>query len=197
MDIERICNVIDAGGLVITPTDTIYGIMADALNETVIKKVYEVKKRSFDKPLIVLMNSFEMVEQYIEELSKIERKIIKRFWPGLVTIIFKKNDRLSNLLTGGNDTIAIRIPDNKDLLKIISKLNRPVISTSANITGTEVITSIEMLEKDLIDKIDYIEDGGILNNESSTIIRIDNGNLIIVREGKIADEIRNYFEVSK
>ena len=148
MDIERICNVIENGGLVITPTDTIYGIMADATNEAVIKKVFEVKQRSYNKPLIVLVDSFEMLENYTEEISEKERKIIDKFWPGLVTIIFKKNSRISNLITGGNDTVAIRIPDNKDLLKIISKLNRQVISTSANITGTEVITSKEMLEKD-------------------------------------------------
>lgn len=197
MDIERICNVIENGGLVITPTDTIYGIMADATNEAVIKKVFEVKQRSYNKPLIVLVDSFEMLENYTEEISEKERKIIDKFWPGLVTIIFKKNSRISNLITGGNDTVAIRIPDNKDLLKIISKLNRPVISTSANITGTEVITSIEMLEKDLIDKIDYIEDGGILNNESSTIIKIDDDKVNILREGKITDEIKKYFEVIK
>lgn len=197
MDIERICNVIENGGLVITPTDTIYGIMADATNEAVIKKVFEVKQRSYNKPLIVLVDSFEMLENYTEEISEKERKIIDKFWPGLVTIIFKKNSKISNLITGGNDTVAIRIPDNKDLLKIISKLNRPVISTSANITGTEVITSIEMLEKDLIDKIDYIEDGGILNNESSTIIKIDDDKVNILREGKITDEIKKYFEVIK
>ena len=193
MDIKKICDVVESGGLVITPTDTVYGIMGDALNEAVIKKIFEVKKRPFGKPLLLLMDSIEMVEQYTDKISEKERKVIEKFWPGLVTIILKKNNKISDLITAGNDTVGIRIPDNKDLLEIIGKLKRPVVSTSANITGTEVITSTMLLEKDLIDNIDYIEDGGDIISESSTIIKIDD-RLNVLREGKLSDEIRKYFE---
>ena len=194
MNIKKICDVVESGGLVITPTDTVYGIMGDALNENVIKKIFEVKKRPFNKPLLLLMDSIEMVEQYTDEISENERKVIEEFWPGLVTIILKKNNKISDLITAGNDTVGIRIPDNKDLLEIIGKLKRPVVSTSANITGTEVITSTMLLEKDLIDNIDYIEDGGDIISESSTIIKVDD-QLKVLREGKLSDEIREYFEV--
>ena len=194
MNIEKICEVLENGGLVITPTDTVYGIMGDALNEDVIRKVFSVKKRSYGKPLILLMNSFEMLNYYTDEISEKEKKIIEKFWPGLVTIILKKNDKISNLITSGSEYVGIRIPDNEDLLKIIGKLNRPVISTSANISGTEVITSIDLLEDDLIDEIDYIEDGGIINNGSSTIIKIDKDKLNILREGVISNLICKYFE---
>lgn len=196
MNIDKICDVINKRGLVITPTDTVYGIMADAMDEDAIKKVYDIKKRGYNKPLIVLMDSFEMVEQYTEELSEMERKLMDRFWPGLVTFILKKNDMISDLITAGNDTVGVRIPDNKDLLEIIRRLKRPVVSTSANITETPVITSTEMLEEEIIKKIDYIEDGGYLDNQSSTIIKYD-GDLIVLREGKIVDEIREYYEVIK
>lgn len=194
MNIKKICDVVESGGLVITPTDTVYGIMGDALNENVIKKIFEVKKRPFNKPLLLLMDSIEMVEQYTDEISEKERKVIEEFWPGLVTIILKKNNKISDLITAGNDTVGIRIPDNKDLLEIIGKLKRPVVSTSANITGTEVITSTMLLEKDLIDNMDYIEDGGDIISESSTIIKVDD-QLKVLREGKLSDEIREYFEV--
>lgn len=194
MNIDKICEVINNGGIVITPTDTIYGIMGDALNENVIRKVFEIKKRPFNKPLLLLMDSFEMVKQYTEEISEKERILMDRYWPGLVTFILKKNDKVSELITSGNDTVGVRIPDNKDLLGIISKLKRPVISTSANITGTEVITSTQLLEKDLIDNIDYIEDGGEVDSQSSTIIKIEDNKLVVLREGKLSREIEEYYK---
>lgn len=197
MNIDKICEVIDNGGLVITPTDTIYGIMADALNEDAIKKVYDVKKRGYNKPLIVLMDSFEMVEQYTEKLSEMEKKLMDKFWPGLVTFILKKNDKISDLITSGNDTVGVRIPDNKDLLEIIRRLKRPVVSTSANITETPVITCIEMLEADIVSNVDYIEDGGLIENESSTIIKMLETDMLVLREGKISNEIKKYYEVIK
>ena len=197
MNIDKICEVINNKGLVITPTDTVYGIMADAMDENAIKKVYDIKKRGYNKPLIILVDSFEMLSHYTEELSEMEKKLMDRFWPGLVTFILKRNDKISDLITAGNDTVGVRIPDNKDLLEIIRRLNRPVVSTSANITETPAITSIEMLEKEIIDNIDYIEDGGYLDNQSSTIVKIDDNKLVILREGKITDEIRNYYEVIK
>lgn len=195
MDIDKIVEVINNGGLVITPTDTIYGIMGDALNEDVIRRIFEVKQRPYNKPLLLLMDSFEMVENYTEELSEMERELINKFWPGLVTFILKKNDKVSNLITAGNDTVGIRIPDNKDLLEIIRRLKRPVISTSANITGTEVIASTKLLEKDLVDNIDYIYDGGDINEVSSTIVRVINNKVNILRDGKLSIEIINYCEV--
>lgn len=196
MNIDKIVDVLNDGGIVITPTDTIYGIMGDALNEDVIKKIFDIKKRPLNKPLLLLMNSFEMVMEYTVEISEKERNLIYRFWPGLVTFILKKNRKVNNLITSGNDTVGIRIPDNKDLLEIISRLNRPVISTSANITGTEVITSTELIEKDLIDNIDYIEDGGEVDNVSSTIVKVENNELIVLRDGKLSEEIINYFKES-
>ena len=197
MNIDKICDVINNKGLVMTPTDTVYGIMADAMDEDAIRGVYNIKKRGYNKPLIILVDSFEMLSQYTEEISEMERKLMNRFWPGLVTFILKKNDKISDLITAGNNTVGVRIPDNKELLEIIRRLNRPVVSTSANITETPVITSIEMLEEDIIDNIDYIEDGGYLDNQSSTIVKINDNELVILREGKIADEIKEYYEVIK
>ena len=193
MNIEKIVKVINDGGLVISPTDTIYGIMADALNDEAIRRVFEVKQRPYNKPLLLLMDSFEMVESYTEKLSEKEKELMNGFWPGLVTIILKKNDKVSDLITSNMDTVGIRIPNNKDLLEVIRRLKRPVISTSANITGTEVITSTKLLEKDLIDNIDYIEDGGEVNNISSSIVRVDDDKIVVLREGIISKEIEDYF----
>ena len=115
MNIEKIVDVINSGGLVISPTDTIYGIMGDALNENVIRRIFEVKHRPLNKPLLLLMDSFKMVCDYTEGLSEKERELMKRFWPGLVTFIVKKNNKVSDLITSNLDTVGIRIPDNEDL----------------------------------------------------------------------------------
>ena len=193
MNVDKICEVINNGGLVISPTDTVYGIMGDACCEEVIKKVYEVKHRPYSKPLILLVSNYDMLMKYTSDISDLEWSIIKKFLPGLVTIILKKNDKVSSLITAGSDYVGIRIPNNKDLLNIISELGRPVISTSANISGSDVITCVDMIEEELKEKIDYIEDGGDIVSSFSTVIRVVDGELEILREGVLSDDIRNYF----
>ena len=192
MNVEKIVDVIDAGGLVISPTDTVYGIMSSIDNDSV-KKVFESKNRNVNKPLILLMDSIEMIKDYTSNISEIEEKLINKFMPGLVTIILKKNNKVSDLITCGMDTVGVRIPDNKDLLEIIKKHGRPVVSTSANITGSEVITSIDMIDDDLRRNVDYIEDGGKIISSSSTIVRFDDNKLKILREGLLANEIKEFF----
>ncbi len=193
MDIKRIVNVINEGGLVISPTDTVYGIMADAMDEEVIKKVFEVKKRPFSKPLILLMDSLEMIKEYTLDLSVEECELISKFLPGKLSIILKKNEMISDLITSGKDTVAIRIPDNKELLQVIRCLGRPIVSTSANISDNEIITKVDDIDKELAKSIDLIVDGGVMSNVSSTVVRFDEGKLVILREGELADKIRKMY----
>lgn len=193
MNIANITRVLDSGGLVIMPTDTVYGIMADATNEEAIRRVYDAKKRDYRKPLILLMGSYGMIKKYTEDITEMEDKIIKDFFPGTVTIILRKNDRISNLISAGGDSVGIRVPDNKELLEIIKKLDRPLVSTSANISDKEVITNISMLDDELKKKIDYVCDGGEVVAASSVIIKVDNNEVRILREGKLSSEIRERF----
>lgn len=193
MDIDKIVSVVDSGGLVITPTDTVYGIMGDSLDENVIRKVYSVKRRTFSKPLILLMSDVEMIKKYTSDISDVEWDLINHFLPGLVTIVLKKNDLVSPLITSNSDYVGIRIPDNSELVEIIKKLGRPVISTSANISDSDVITRVNMISDELLSGIDYVYDGGEINNLSSTIIRVIDGELVILRRGELADEIESYF----
>ena len=193
MDIDKIVSVVDSGGLVITPTDTVYGIMGDSLDESVIRKVYSVKRRTFSKPLILLMSDVEMIRKYTSNISDVEWDLINHFLPGLVTIILKKNDLVNPLITSNSDYVGIRIPNNSELINIIEKLGRPVISTSANISDSDVITRVDMISDELLSGIDYVYDGGEINNLSSTIIRVVDGKLVILRRGELADEVESYF----
>lgn len=191
MNIDKICNILDAGGVVISPTDTVYGIMGDALDENVVRKIYDIKKRPYSKPLLLLMSDLDMIFGYTNSLKSNEIKLLQSVLG--VTVILKKNEKISNLITANGDYVGIRIPDNKELIEIISKLNRPVVSTSCNISDEEVITSISLLDDSLKNSVDYIYDGGDVNSLPSTIVKFDSDKLIIIRAGKNSEKIRGMF----
>lgn len=185
-----IINTLKDGKLVIMPTDTIYGIIGDATNEDVINKVYEVKERPHDKPLLILVSNFSMLHELVTEIPKETEKIIKKFWPGPLTILFKKSSKVSDALTANSALVAIRMPNDKRLLNIMNHLNRPLISTSANISSHDAITNPNQLEEKMKEKIDLIVDEGTVNNEASTLITIVNGKIEILREGSLTEKIR-------
>lgn len=185
-----IINTLKDGKLVIMPTDTIYGIIGDATNEDVINKVYEVKERPHDKPLLILVSNLSMLHELVTEIPKETEKIIKKFWPGPLTILFKKSSKVSDTLTANSSLVAIRMPNDKRLLNIMNHLNRPLISTSANISSHDAITNPNQLEEKMKEKIDLIVDEGTVNNEASTLITIVNGKIEILREGSLTEKIR-------
>lgn len=191
MNIDKICDILNGGGVVISPTDTVYGIMGDALNEDVVRKIYNIKRRPYTKPLLLLMSDLNMVFEYTNSLNSNEIKLLQSVLG--VTVILKKSDKISNLITANDDYVGIRIPDNKELIEIISKLNRPVVSTSCNISDEEVITSISLLDDSLKNSVDYIYDGGDVNSLPSTIVKFDNDKLIVLRAGKNSEKIRGMF----
>ena len=185
-----IINTLKDGKLVIMPTDTIYGIIGDATNEDVINKVYEVKERPHDKPLLILVSNLSMLHELVTEIPKETEKIINKFWPGPLTILFKKSSKVSDALTANSALVAIRMPNDKRLLNIMNHLNRPLISTSANISSHNAITNPNQLEEKMKEKIDLIVDEGTVNNEASTLITIVNGKIEILREGSLTEKIR-------
>ena len=163
------------GEAIILPSDTVYGIHADALNVKAIKKVDQIKNSN--KPHIMLVSSVNMMQMYVKELSSLQREVIDTYWPGELTILFKKNDLVPSELTKGSEYVGIRMPNNDFLLDIINKFNKPILSTSANISNEEVITSVDKL-----------------SNVASTIIKIENNKIIFLREGNLASKIKNDFK---
>ena len=195
MDINRIVEELEKGNLVITPTDTVYGILAKSSDEDVINKVYEAKQRAKNKSLIVLVNGVDMLKTVVKEINPIQKELIDRYWPGKLTIIFDKKDNVSDLLTGGKSTIAIRYPNHKDLLDILSRVNEPLISTSANISNNDTIVNIDMLDPELNKYISYISDGGTVEALSSTIVCVVEDAVKILRDGDLSEDIRENFKV--
>ena len=167
--------------------------MADATNDKAVKKVYEAKKRSFDKPLIVLVNSVEMLNDYVLEIDDITKRIMNKYWPGPLTILFKKNDKLSKYVSN-NEYVGIRYTDNKIINNILKEFKKPVVSTSANISNKEVVTEVSMIPSELLEKVDFVLDGGKLSNESSTIIKVEDGKIEILRDGSLSEKIKEEFK---
>lgn len=193
MNIEELTKIINEGKLAIIPTDTVYGIIGDATNENTIHNVFKVKKRPYTKPLIIMVSSIQMLKEYTRKLSDLENKLIEEYWPGPLTILLPKNNKISNYITNDSPLVGIRLPKDKELLELINKLNKPLISTSANITGTETITNINMLEDEMIKQIPYIYDKGEILNPASTIVKVENDKVIILREGSLTKSIQEKF----
>lgn len=102
---QKLKKILEAGGVIIIPTDTVYGLAADASNERAVKKIYELKQRAFSNPMSILVSSKKMIKDVTKQISKLEERIIENFFPGALTMILKKNNSISHLITAGKDTV--------------------------------------------------------------------------------------------
>ena len=182
-------KIIKDGGIVIFPTDTVYGIGTNALDEKAVKKLYEIKKRPLNKPISLLVANIEMIESVVKDITDIEYKIIKAFLPGPLTIILKKKDSIPDIVTANGDTVGIRIPDNEIARKLIEYANVPIAAPSANISGEPSGTNINNIKKFFDEKVDCIIDGGESKlGLASTIVQVIDGIPHILRQGSITSE---------
>ena len=191
--LEQAGKMIREGGLVLFPTETVYGIGANGLNEKAVKKIYEAKGRASDNPLILHIANFEMLPQIAQNISDIEKKLMKAFWPGPFTIILNRTKIVPDIVTAGLETVGIRMPSGIIAQKLIEYANVPIAAPSANISGRPSGTNLEDIYEELKDKMDFIINGG--NTEvglESTVVRVINGVPHILRPGKItAEDIEN------
>ena len=191
---NNIVNKIIKGGIGVIPTDTVYGLVCDALNIDSVDKIYKLKKRDYNKPLVILVSNIEMLKKCIRNLNDLELDIINKYWPGELTIVFKKSNYIPDIVAGGTDEIAIRMPNNKELVDLINSVDRPLVATSANVSSHDTITNINKLEDSIKDNMDFIIDGGTINNSASTIIKVIDNKIKIYREGNLAKEILNTYK---
>lgn len=187
--LEDAANIIKSGGIVVFPTETVYGIGVNALNENAVKKLYDVKKRPINKPISLLVNSIEMIEQVTCGITKIEYELIKKFFPGPLTIILKKKDIIPNIVTAHQDTVGIRMPANEIAIKLIEYAGVPIATPSANISGKPSGTDLKSIMKDFEGKVNcFIDDGPSKIGVASTIVQVINGVPNILRQGAISQE---------
>ena len=188
---KELVELFESGKIAILPSDTVYGIFADATNVEAIKRVDEAK--GSNKPHLMVVSSIEMLKEYVSEIDDLQEKIIKEYWPNTLTILFKKNSKISDELTKGSPFVGVRMPNNKFLLELLNEYKKPLLSSSANITNEKVITNVKMLDDRLKSKIDYIYDAGDLSDIASTLIKVENNKIIFLREGILANRIKEDF----
>lgn len=187
--IKEAANIIKKGGLVAFPTETVYGLGGNALDEDVAKKIYAAKGRPQDNPLIVHISCTSQLETLVEDVPKRALNLMDKFWPGPLTIIFRKSARVPFGTTGGLDTVAIRMPANKVALEFIEYAGVPIAGPSANISGRPSPTCAEDVMEDLDGRIDMILDGGPTKvGVESTVIDLSEDIPLILRPGGLEKE---------
>lgn len=189
-DIKEAGKIIKNGGLVAFPTETVYGLGADALNDEAVKRIYVAKGRPSDNPLIVHICRKEDIIPLVKEVTPKAQALIDAFFPAPLTIILPKSDKVGNVVSGGLDTVAVRMPENETARSLIEAAGCPVAAPSANTSGLPSPTRAKYVIDDMMGKIDGIIDGGDCEfGVESTVITLATEKPVILRPGAITKEM--------
>ena len=187
--LEDAAKYIKNGELVAFPTETVYGLGADGLNCDAVKKIFIAKGRPSDNPLILHIHSVQCLDKIVSEITENATLLTEAFWPGPLTVIFKKNDSVPDAVTAGLDTVAVRLPQNEIARKFIELCDTPIAAPSANTSGRPSPTSASHVIDDLFGKVAAIIDGGDCDiGLESTVVDASGEFPIILRPGKITLE---------
>ena len=182
-------EVIKNGGVVVFPTETVYGIGVNGLDEEAVKRLYKVKQRPVDKAISLVVSNIEMIEQVAKDITGIEYALIKEFFPGPLTIILNKKDIVPDTVTAGGNTVGVRMPENEIALKLIEYAKVPIAAPSANISGYPSGTELNTIMNEFKENVDFYIDGGKSKLcLASTIVQVVDGVPYILREGSISKE---------
>ncbi|MFH1089813.1 MAG: L-threonylcarbamoyladenylate synthase [Candidatus Uhrbacteria bacterium] len=188
-------EILKAGGVVVFPTETAYGLAADATNEKAVRRVFAIKGRGKEKSFPLIAADFKMVEKYAV-LSPVIKKLVKKYWPGALTVVVPVqtivgNKNFCSLRNGTirSGTIAIRVPDHPIACELSKRLGRPIVSTSANVSGEPVCYSVRVVKKQFVGQKTqpdfYLDVGRLKKIKPSTIIMEKEGEIIVLRQGEI------------
>lgn len=192
-DIEKLkaaAEILKAGGLVAFPTETVYGLGANALNEKAAKKIYEAKGRPSDNPLIAHVADFADIVPITSEIPEPGKKLADAFWPGPLTLVFPKSDKVPAGTTGGLDTVAVRMPSDPVAAALIRLSGVPIAAPSANTSGRPSPTTAQHVIQDMDGRIDMIIDGGPVGiGVESTIVDVTEKIPVLLRPGAVTVEM--------
>ncbi|MFH2033820.1 MAG: L-threonylcarbamoyladenylate synthase [Candidatus Margulisiibacteriota bacterium] len=180
--IDLAVEALNAGKVIIFPTETVYGIGCSLQHLEAIKRIFEIKGRPADKPLPVLISNTKQLNGLVKEVPERAMAIIKKFWPGPLTLVFDKTDRIPDIVSCNSETVGIRMPDDKIVLEIIEKLGSPLVATSANLSGQEPPSRPEEIKIEA----DLLVDGGRCRLKiPSTVLDVRADPPLILRMGSI------------
>lgn len=179
---ENLMEVLESNGVVVMPTDTLYGIVGKATNPSTVNRIYDIRKRNRNKPCIVLIGSLSELEKFSVNLSEAQKNALKDHWPGPVSFVFDCNDDSLNYLHCGTQTLAFRLPVPVTLRELLLKVG-PLVAPSANIEASPPAQSISMAKEYFGDLVDLYMDAGELQGYSSKVIKLHkDGSTTILRE---------------
>ena len=185
--VEKGIEILRKGGVIAYPTDTVYGLGTGIYHESGIKRVFEIKKRSTSVALPVLLADVSQLHEVAKDLPADAWKLIKAFMPGGLTLIVYRNRIISDLITAGGDTVAIRIPDHPVPRALIKGIGMPIIGTSANISGKPTLVSAEEVRSELGKSVELVIDAEPApNGKESTVVDVASDIPVILREGAIS-----------
>lgn len=189
-ELDHAVTYLKNGEVVAFPTETVYGLGADATNEEAVKKIFAAKGRPNDNPLIIHISNVDQLESYVQSIPEAAKKVIAHFWPGPCTIILRKKGAIAPSVTGGLDTVGVRMPDHPVALELIEKVGIPLAAPSANSSGKPSPTTALHVKKDLDGKIQAIIDGGATGvGLESTVLDLTNPDKpTILRPGGVTRE---------
>ncbi|WP_299458652.1 L-threonylcarbamoyladenylate synthase [uncultured Microscilla sp.] len=188
-NLSQASTLLTQGKLVAIPTETVYGLAANAFDEQAVTRIFEAKNRPTFDPLIVHTYSIEQVRQFTKNIPEKAKKLAEQFWPGSLTILLEKNDLIPDLVTAGLSTVAVRIPNHPLTLELLKQLDFPLAAPSANPFGYISPTTALHVEAQLKNKVSYIIDGGPCQvGIESTIVEVKNNQTTVYRLGGISVE---------
>ncbi len=186
--LQSAAQLLKSGELVAFPTETVYGLGADAFNDAAIQKIYEAKGRPSSNPLIVHIAEVADLALLTDQVGEEEQKLIAAFWPGPLTLVFPKKSTLSSLVTGGLDTVAVRMPAHPLALELIRASGSPIAAPSANLSGKPSATHHDHVKNYFGDRVFCLEGGATQHGLESTVLQIKNGIPHLYRLGSIMPE---------
>ncbi len=187
--LEEVAQIIKNGGLVLFPTETVYGLGANGLDENAVKKIYIAKGRNENNPINLLVSNMEMINNIAKHISDLEYKLMESFFPGPFTIILKKKSIVPSIVTANGDTVGVRMPSGIIAKELVELAGVPIAAPSANISGKPSGTNFNDIYSDFKDKVDYMIDGGDSSiGIESTIVKVIDNIPHILRPGSITDE---------
>jgi L-threonylcarbamoyladenylate synthase len=188
--ISEAALIIKSGGVISFPTRYLYGLGADAFNADAVDRIFKIKQRPYNKPLLVLVDKQKDLPRLVRNVPSVATHIMERFWPGEVTIVFEAKDSLPENLTGGTDRIGVRMPEHPVALALTNSVKGPITATSANITGQDGCSRVQDLDPLIADKLDLILDAGPLKGGiGSTVIDVTVYPPKILREGAVSSKV--------
>jgi L-threonylcarbamoyladenylate synthase len=194
--LKKAAEILKNGGIAVFPTDTVYGLCANAFDLNARKKIYKLKGRSFHKPLIVMAGSTKDL-QSLAVMNEAHLRLAKKYWPGQLTLVLAST-AIGTMVMGGRSNLGARIPDCKVALALMKMCGFPLVTTSANKSGKESIKSGKEAVKEFTDKVDLIIDAGLCGKrQESTVMDVTHFPYVVIREGYLKKKDIEKFEVKR